>query len=198
MKKQKNRTIVIGLTGGFGCGKTTVAGMFSRLGAHIIDADRIAHKISRPGTKIFKKLTDIFGTTILNKGGFIDRKKLGGIIFSNKVLLKKLNAIMHPEILRLMAKEARQSQGNVVVLDAPLLFETGLNKFCDFTAVVRATKTTVASRTRNKAYTATIINKNQMPLREKVRLADFVIDNNGTVSNSRKQVEQIRRKLWIS
>ena len=199
--KQKNK-IVIGLTGSFGSGKSTVAGIFSSYGAAVIDADKIARGCFNRGKKIYKKVILAFGNKILGADKNIDRHKLAKIVFNNKKLLGKLNNIVHPEIIRIVRSKISSKKKGVMVLDAPLLLEAGLQNAVDFLVVVTLDKDKQFSRlikktSLKKADIAKRI-KYQIPLRAKARLADFIIDNNGSLKNTRKQVAQIRRKLWKS
>ncbi len=202
MKKQKRNKIVLGLTGSFGSGKTTVAGILKSYGAKIIDADRIAHTIIKPGSASYKKIIRIFGSAILNKDKSINRHNLGQIVFNNRALLVKLNSIVHPEVIRIIKDELRRAREGIVVIDAPLLIESGLNKLTHKLIVVKINRLKQLKRLQKKLG----LNKRdiqlrincQLPLEDKVRMADFVIDNNKTISETKKQVAQIRRKLWRS
>lgn len=194
------RKIILGITGSFGSGKTTVACIFKSYGAKIIDADKIAHTIIRPNTQVYRKIVNAFGKDILKKNKSIDRNKVGNIVFSNKKALKRLNRLMHLQIIRAMKKQIRALDAKLVVLDAPLLLEVGLKKWVDKLIVVKISKREEIKRLLKR----TSLNKKeifkrihyQMPQDDKVRMADFVIDNSGTIENTRKQVNKIRRLLW--
>jgi dephospho-CoA kinase len=201
MRRQApKKRIILGVTGSLGSGKTTVAKMLGCGGAKIIDADRIAHRVIRAGTKIYRKIVGTFGNDILEHNKSIDRDKLAKMVFSNKNILKLLNRITHPEIIRIIKREIERAPEKVIVLDAPLLIEAGLEKIVDKLIVVKIRKRQQLKRIQEK----TSINKTeilkrikyQFPLSHKVRLADFVIDNSGTMKKTKKQVEQIRRLLW--
>lgn len=191
--------MIIGITGSFGSGKTTVAGMFAALGGRVIDADCIAHRLVRPGSLITSRIIEIFGPRITGKGGKIERKKLARIVFANKKLLRKLNRIIHPAVIAVIRKEIAKPKKKNFIIDAPLLIEAGLEKQVDVLIVVRSNRSKQIQRLLKKGlYTKTEILKrfkSQMALSKKLRLADFVIDNNGSLANTRLQVKRIYRVL---
>lgn len=172
--------MIVGLTGSFGTGKTTVARMFKKLGAEVIDADKIVHKFIDAST----------------------RKKLAKIVFKRKAYLELLCKIIHPLVIKRIKKEIKQlkPKKNIVIIDAPLLIESGLHRIVDILIVVKAKKATQIQRAmRNTGLRKDEISKRirfQMPLREKINLADFVIDNDGTIDETRRQVMDIWKKLF--
>lgn len=196
----RSKRLIIGLTGSFGSGKTTVAKIFRSFGAEVIDADEIAHRIIQPGSQIYKKIISVFGENILKNNKAIDRDKLARIVFHNKNLLKKINRIMHPEIIRMIKQRIKISKSKLIILDAPLLIEAGLKNLVDKLIVVKADKRQQIERLIHKSSLKKpeILKriKAQIPLRYKVRLADFVIDNSGIIKDTKRQAEQIRRLLW--
>lgn len=196
----RSKRLIIGLTGSFGSGKTTVAKMFKSFGAQVIDADEIAHRIIHPGSQIYKKIISVFGENILKKNKAIDRDKLARIVFGNKNLLKKINRITHPEIIRMIKQRIKVSQSKLIILDAPLLIEAGLKNLVDKLIVVKLDKRQQIERLLHKSplKKPEILKriKAQIPLQYKVRLADFVIDNSGRIKDTKRQAEQIRRLLW--
>lgn len=202
--KKKNRRgkkkLIIGLTGSFGSGKTTVAKIFSSYGAKVIDADRIAHKAIRPQGEIYKKIVNAFGEDIIKKDKTIHRGKLAKIVFAKKDSLTKLNKIMHPEVIRIIKGKINALSRKIIILDAPLIIEAGLANLADKLIVVRLSPKKRIERLINKTHLSkTDILKRinaQIPQAGKVALADFVIDNNGTIGRTRKQVEKIWRLLW--
>jgi len=202
MKRQNpdKKKLILGLTGSFGSGKTSVARMFGYFGAQIIDADKLAHRCISPGGSAYKKIINIFGKRILKKNGIINRGKLASIAFNNKNLLLRLNNIIHPEVIRIIKNKIKLSRSKVIVLDAPLLLEAGLEKIVDKLIVVKITRVKQIKRIQDKTSLSTkdILKrvKYQIPLQRKIRLADFVIDNSSSLQETKKQVERIRRLLW--
>lgn len=194
--------MVLGITGGFGTGKSTSARFLKQFGAEIIDADRIAHVVIRPKTAAYKKIVKAFGPCILNKNKFIDRKKLSSIVFDNTAFLIKLNRIVHPSVVKAIKERIKHSLNSKIILDIPLLFEAKLEHLVDKIIVVRVSKANQIARLSGRThFSEEKIKKRinaQLPLSVKVRKADFVIDNNGSLEETKKQLEQLRRRLWKS
>ena len=193
---------VIGLTGSLGTGKSTVARMFADFGAKVLDADRIAHQQMLPGAVCFRPIVNTFGKDVLTAGR-IDRKKIAACVFRDIKQLRKLEQIVHPAVRKVILAKIRHYKKNqrksVVVIDIPLLFESKLNRYVDFTIVVKASRTKQIRRaTKNAGMTKADALRRiraQMPLRQKVRLADIIIDNDGTLMKTQKQAVQIWEKL---
>ena len=194
--------LVIGLTGSLGTGKTTVAAMFADFGAKVLNADRIAHQQITPKGACFKRVVRTLGKNILTAGR-IDRRKVAASVFTNSRQLHKLERIIHPvvrNVLRTKIQEYKKGKGKVVVvMDVALLFESKLNVDSDLTVVVKTSRVTQINRAIKqlnitKADAKRRI-KAQMPLEKKIRIADMIIDNNGTLTNTKKQVKQIWEKL---
>ncbi|WP_369902323.1 dephospho-CoA kinase [Bacillus manliponensis] len=197
-------TVVIGLTGGIASGKSTVSNMFGELHIPVIDADVIAREVVEPGKEAYNKIVEAFGNEILEKNGELDRAKLGGIIFHDKEKRMQLNHIVHPAVRKEMKeqKEAYIREGReVVVLDIPLLFESRLTELVDYTFVVYVDGNTQLTRLMNRnGFTeeeAKARIASQMQLEEKVALADYVINNNGTIEETRAQLREILMKWHI-
>ena len=202
MKKQapNKKRIVIGITGSFGSGKSTVARMFYSSDAQLINADRLARSLLLPGNKVYQRLVRFFGRGILKKDRRIDRSGLAKVVFKNRRLLRQLNKLVHPEVIRIIKDAIAKSRRQFVILDAPLLVESGSAGMVDRLIVVKTGRKQQLRRLLKKTSldTAQILAriKAQMPLEIKVRLADFVIDNSGTLTRTKRQVNAIRRQLW--
>lgn len=184
---------VVGVTGSLATGKTTVSDMFALLGAEIINADRIAHKILKDEDFVKKNVLELFGPEVEVKGE-ISRESLAGVVFSDKKKLADLNAVLHPPIIRAIKERINLSRSEVIVLDAPLLFETGLEKMTTFTITVRTEQQNQLKRAIGKGLDPLLARRiiaAQYPLEKKMSMADFVIDNNGELEETRKQVEEI-------
>ncbi len=198
----RSKKFILGVTGGIGTGKSTVAKYFLRFGAKVIDADKIARNLLNPGTEVYRKTVGIFGEGILKNNKDIDRVKLAAIVFDDNKLLTKLNNLIHPQVKKIIKQEIARASEKIIILDVPLLFEAKLENLADKIIVVKAGRAEQIQRLRNKSLcTKKDIVKRmnaQMPLSDKVRLADFVIDNSGTFDNTYKQVEKLRRMLWKS
>jgi len=191
---------VIGLTGSLASGKSTVAVVFRKLGAVVINADTIAHKLIAPGGRCEKKVIKAFGPGILTRAR-IDRKKLAGIVFQKPRELKKLERIIHPAVARVIRYDLHKFKGTErkVVLEVPLLFEAGLDRLADVTLTVTSAQPKQLARARKhygmgRAEALRRI-KSQMPLGKKVQFSDLTIDNNGTKKQTEKQVKSLWQKL---
>jgi len=200
MRKRKTNKIVLGVTGSFASGKSTVARLFKGPSAEIIDADIVAHQFLKSRTKTYQKLIKAFGASILNGKKEINRARLGGIVFSNRTALKKLNSIIHPQVIKEIKERIRKSSKKLVILDAAMIIEAGLRGIVDKLAVVRVRRELAVARAKDKFSLSEkqIIArmKSQCPQAVKEVFADFIIDNNGSLLKTKRQVAEIRRKLW--
>ena len=195
----EGKKIILGITGGFGSGKSTVAGFFKTFGAEVIDADKLSHECIAPGGKCYNKAIKTFGAKILKGVKKIDRVKLGRIVFDDKKLLNKLNNIIHPEVIKVIRGRIKKSKSKVIVLDVPLLIESGLINLADKLIVVKIKKDVQIKRVKIKTSLTEsgILRRinSQIPLRVKARLADFVIDNSGTIRKTKEQAKHIWKSL---
>lgn len=190
-------TMVIGLTGGIATGKTTVSNYLKELGYSIIDADVIARQVVEPGTKGLRMITDTFGEKVLTSDGLLDRQHLAQLVFTSSEQLQQLNRILQPIIRERIQEPISTSKDPVVVIDVPLLYEQHYEDLCDVVMVVSAQPQQQLERLMNRNHLTMDEAKNrvasQMPLSSKERLADVVIDNNGSVEKTRQQV-----KKWLN
>ena len=198
--------LVIGLTGGIGTGKTAVASILRDLGAEIIGADEIAHEAYEPGTSGWQAVVDEFGEAVLTPGGEVDRHRLGAIVFQDKEKLERLNAIVHPRTREFIEQRIRQLKTGgtaVVVVEVPLLVEaikrdSKWASIADEVWVTDADEDRVIERTRgrsqldDRAIKARI--RSQTSQKERLALADAVIDNNGSLEELRGRVHDLWRQ----
>jgi dephospho-CoA kinase len=188
---------LIGLTGGVGSGKSTVTGMLRELGAAVIDADEAAHAVYAPGTPGFDAVVREFGPEFV-RDGVIDRRLLGGLVFADEEARLRLNAIVHPLVRDWMAERTRDAvdQGaQIVVQDVPLLYENALESLFSSVVLVWAPPEVQLERLvtarRVPVERARAMIAVQMPIDEKRRRAHHVIDNSGTMEQTRAQVEEM-------
>lgn len=193
---------VIGLTGGIASGKSFVSAIIEELGGKIINADLIARQVVEPGMPAWQQIVDEFGEGILNSDLTIKRKELGRIVFADSGKLDKLNKITHPyitvEIERLLS-QYRDSGVDGIVIDAPILLEMGLERLVDEVWVVAVDSATQLERLMKRdnlsVEGAKLRIQAQMPLEEKIKRADRVIDNRLTPDETKKKVEEIWKEV---
>jgi dephospho-CoA kinase len=196
--KRKREVIIVGLTGNIGVGKSTVASFFKELGAYVIDWDELAREVVRPRSKAWKEITEYFGKGILKDDLTIDRQRLAEVVFSNQGELAKLNQIVHPQVFEMddrATDEIRNRNPDALIIkDIPLLFEVTPPIFVDKVVVVSASEQTQLRRLEEKGITRRDAQrriKSQLPLEDKIKSADFVIDNDGSLEETKRQVERI-------
>jgi len=189
---------IIGILGGVGSGKSTIAAEFAKLGCKVIDADKIAHELLEQKA-VKEKILSLFGEGILDSAGKIDRKGLADIVFANADKLSSLNKIVHPFVLgraeELIKRYNRQNQVKAIVLDMPLLVEVGWAERCDKLIFVDCRRQLRVNRARKLG----IFGENQLKIREnfqisldnKINITDNIIDNNSGFSGLAKQVADI-------
>ena len=192
--------LVIGVTGGLGTGKSTVAGMFKRLGAVVLDADVIAHQLMEPKRLAWRDIVKAFGSEVLNDDQTINRTRLAACVFHEEDKRKLLERILHPRVLRQIKQALRRLQHvQGVVLDVPLLVETGSQALVDRLVVVTASPQVQRDRIAKKfGWSEEESNARitaQWDLSAKVALADFVVDNSDGVDATRTQVKHIWNQL---
>ena len=194
--------MIVGLTGGIATGKSLVAGELKRLGAAIIDADKIAREVVEQGKPAYGDIVKEFGSCILKADGGLDRKALANIVFHDKAALEKLNHITHPRIRERIREEARRlSAGgeSLIVLDVALLIEMGVKYEVEKIIVVYSEAGQQLERlmkrdnlTRAEAQKRLSC---QMDIKEKLKYADYVIDNSGPVENTLEQARELFAEL---
>lgn len=190
--------VTIGLTGGIGSGKTEASKYLFLHGAHILDADKISREMVYTGSETLKEIVQFFGEDILHQEGSLDRKKLGNIVFSDEKSLKQLNAIMHKRIISEVKDQLEQlnklNSKQIVVVDAPLLIETGLNSLVDQVWVVDIPEDIQIQRIkkRDHLFESEIKKriKSQLPRKERIQYADVILDNSGEINDLYKQIDK--------
>ena len=195
--------IVAGLTGGIASGKSTVARMLAAAGARVVDADRIAREVVQPGRPALQAVRTRFGDGIVRPDGNLDRDKLGRWVFRDPVLKRDLEQIVHPFVFRQMVAEIKRlaaaHPGTVVVLDIPLLIESGLHRVLPLTALVHVPEAVQLTRLIRRdglaAADARARIRAQMPIDAKRAHADVIIDNTGSLESTRRQTEAFYRRL---
>lgn len=185
-------TVIVGLTGGIAMGKTTISQFLKSKAIPVVDADQIAHEILTVD-EVKVKLMDTFGESILDKNQNIDRRKLGPIVFNDQRQLEKLDIIVQPYIRTEIVRQLDTFSANkVVVLDAPVLFEQGYEKMVDYLMVIKTSAQIQVERLMQRDSLNEIDAQKriqaQMPIEEKVKKADIVIDTSGTIEETRSQV----------
>jgi dephospho-CoA kinase len=193
---------LVGLTGGIASGKSTVAVMLQRLGAQIIDADSLAREVVQPGQKAWRDIVDAFGADVLLEDRTLDRKKLRTIVFNNPAARKQLEAITHPTIRRLAQQriqELADAGASLIVYVAPLFFETKVQLWLRPVILVACDTATQKRRLRERdRLSDEEIERHlqaQMSLEEKRRLADYVVENTGTLEDLERQVAAVVTKI---
>lgn len=195
--------ILVGLTGGIATGKSTVADLFRRFGAAVIDADQLARDVVQPGKPAWREIVKCFGKRVLLPDRTIDRPALGSIVFRNRRKLRRLERIIHPRVAREQQRRARRiarrTPNAIIIYEVPLLFEAGVNTRVDKIIVVTADRETQVARlkrrnglTRRQAFQRI---KSQMSLAEKARRADIVLDGTKSKSLLSREIRRLVRDL---
>ncbi len=195
--------LIVGLTGGVASGKTVVSEVLKEEGAYIIDADQIARELVQPHGPAWNELVRTFGEEILQGDESIDRKKLSDRVFVDPNQMKLLNQILHPLITEEIDRRTREigykNPDAIVVIDAPLLIEVGYHRRADKVMVVVSTQAEQIERLKVRdginSGEALRILSSQMPVEEKVKLADFVVRNEGSLAEVRERAKGVFREL---
>jgi dephospho-CoA kinase len=197
------RFLLAGLTGGIATGKSTVSAMFAHLGARVIDADLLAREVVAPGQRAHAEIVQAFGPEILQADGYLDRKRLGAIVFADTDKRKRLEQITHPAIRlrqqRILSVYEEEAFEGVVIWDAALLLESSGAKDIDRVVVVVTDPATELTRLMARDALgedeARRRMASQMPVADKAKLADYVIDNSGSRAETERQVRDVYRAL---
>ena len=193
----------VGLTGGLASGKSFVGEALADLGCRLIEADQLGHQVLLPDGEAYAGVVREFGPDILDREGFVDRKKLGALVFGHPELLEKLNRLVHPPVgqrqARMITEIAQRDPQAIVVVAAAILVETGSYRRFDRLIVVTCTLEQQIERAMKRGpysreEVVARLNR-QLPLEEKVRLADYVIDTSGTKENTLEQVRAVYNSL---
>ncbi len=193
----------IAVTGSAGSGKSLVCKRFEHHGLHTLDCDVIARQVVEPGEKAFKQIVELFGPAVVQKGGFLDRSRLRQIIVDDPELRKKMEAVVHPQVLEKMVFQMEQAdyEGKIkaCAVEVPLLFETGMEKHFDLSIAVIADDTALLKRVSQRDNVA---EKNvqkmldaQMTQKEKEKRADYIIKNTGTNTELFESVDNLFHKI---
>lgn len=196
----------IGLTGGIACGKSTVAAMLERRGAHLIDADRIAREVVMPGSPALEQIAARFGQAVIGEDGSLLRKKLGDIVFADADARRDLEAILHPVIRRTMTDRMREAERDrpqrLVVVDVPLLYESELARMFEEVMLVYVPEPVQLTRLQSRDGLSDEQARSriaaQMPIERKKQLADIVIDNTGSLEETERQVDAFWHRKGLS
>ena len=192
--------LLVGLTGGLGAGKSTVARMLADRGAVVVDADDLARRAISPGTPGHRKVLEVFGEGVVDEDGSIDRRALAGVVFEDPAARRDLESITHPEVFRLLAEEVerRRETDDVVVFDAALIVETGFDESTDVLVVVALDPALqlerVVSRGMDRAEAEARIAAQALPGEREAR-ADEVVRNDGDLADLERQVDALWERL---
>jgi dephospho-CoA kinase len=193
--------LLVGLTGGIGSGKSTVAHMLEDRGAVVVDADELSHRVIAPGAPGHEKVIERFGPNVLAPGGDVDREALASIVFADPAARRDLEAIVHPEVRRMFAEEAERYRDTdkVVVFSAPLIVETGIYTLFEVLIVVSTRiETQVQRLMRERGMSEEDVRARiaaQLPLEAEAEVADVIVDNEGTLDELEGQVDCVWKDL---
>jgi dephospho-CoA kinase len=193
---------LVGLTGGIASGKSTVGKILEQLGAAIIDADELSREVVGPGQDAWKEIVETFGAEILQEDKTLDRRKLRKIVFDNPAVRKQLEAMIHPRVRARAEERIRELTAagrSIIVYEVPLLFEGQLHQWLRPVILVACDVSTQKKRLQERDHlTDTEAQRHidaQMSLAEKRQLADFVIENNGSLADLKRQVRTVLKKI---
>ncbi|MFC1855697.1 dephospho-CoA kinase [Thermodesulfobacteriota bacterium] len=194
---------IIGVTGTFASGKSTVTRAFCELGAYVVDHDRINHDILMKGRTGYNALLEEYGAIILDDDGALDRAKVAEIVFTSEAAVKRVESILHPLILddelKIIEEYKAENKYDYIIVDSPLLFEAGRDSMCDYTVSVTADEDALIERACQKfGFDEDEVKRRvslQMSLKEKSERADFVIENNSTIFDLYDKAKDLFTKI---
>lgn len=192
--------LIVGLTGGMGCGKSTAAALFAELGFRRLDADRTVHEVLLPSAEVVTALRGRFGDGIVGADGAVDRAKLGAVVFADAEALAWLENLLHPRLRAHWDGIYAAAQDEKFIVEVPLLFEKQLQNRFDFTVCVTTSSDLQLRRLEQRGVSPEIARQRlakQLPLARKCELADFVLLNDGTLEFLREQVSELARRLSL-
>jgi len=199
----------VGLTGGIASGKSTVCELLGKKGCLILDADQVAHQLILKGQPCYSPVVEAFGAGILNDAAEIDRQKLGNLVFHNPVLLQHLNRIVHPEVIRQIQTKLAIIEAEIrcprAIVEASVMIESGFHTFFQYLILVTCKPAQQIERLRIRTELseeeARLRMAAQIPLEEKIPLANWVIDNSGSMDNTQAQVDllwqELTDRVWV-
>jgi len=187
--------LIVGLTGGFGVGKSSVAQRFKNLGAEVIDADQIAHDAMKKGSPVFDPIVELFEEALHPGGKKMDRERIAEIVFNDPKKRKELEAIIHPYVYEKIKEKIEASGRPVILVEVPLLFEAGFETLCDKVVVVTCNATVKMKRLKRKKFTEQEVRareRAQMAEPLKAQKGNFLIDNSKSIYQTQREIE----RLW--
>ncbi|MCA1829999.1 MAG: dephospho-CoA kinase [Actinomycetota bacterium] len=193
--------LLVGLTGGIGAGKSTVAAMLAARGAIVVDADKIVRELQQKGTDVYRRIVERFGDEVVSADGSLDRQALADIVFRDDDARAGLNAIVHPDVMRAIAEriEEHQTSDDVLVLDVPLLVEVGGGEGLDLTVVVEADEEVRVHRVvRERGLDPEQVRvrmATQASSEQRRALADVVIVNDGDMPSLARQIDELWKRI---
>jgi len=197
-KKAAFPRLVVGLTGGFGTGKSSVAQFFRKFGAEVLDADKISHDALKKGSPVFDQVVELFSDACEKNGKKLNRDKIAEDVFTDPQKRKQLEALIHPYVYEKLKDKIESSDRNIILVEIPLLFEAGFQTLCDKVLVVQCNFSVKEKRLNRKRFTTEEIRareRAQMPEALKAQKADFVLDNSKSIYQTRRDAELLWHKF---
>ena len=184
----------LGVTGTFGSGKSTFAKYLAGMGAVLVDADKISHDALEPNGAAHDKTITVFGESIKRPDGTIDRKRLAAMVFKDPAALERLTDLIHPIVVEKTFEQIKAVGDQLVVIDVPLLFEIGMDRFCEATVALTVPDSVREERLKNRGFSPEQMRERdhfQWPDKKKQKEATYVVENNGSFENLRQEAETI-------